>query len=153
MKSFMTTEVVVTIVNPNHWPERNQGKLVFSQMIENEYQFTMKTDSREVAVTFYKGTWSIKLDGGDIISIDDNGEVTKCDNDYLAAFFKAKIEARLDKTRLEFRKIAGSVIWDALVIVLKGLREENKIEFIVHLAGRNGLFDTEGNMMLVHEGW
>lgn len=134
--------IVYDIHAPNTWPEKNGAKFLFIHLIADEQQVELNVEGHNAYIGFYKGNFSVSVDGKEPINVCDSGVVEA--NSLTKAFLETRIELLSKKTEDTLRIVPATAIWDYLCVTIPGLEQADEVSLKVHLPGRNGVADAEG---------
>lgn len=130
---------IVTFENANE----SSLRLFITQMIQNEYQFEIKTEDAHAIVTFYKGIFQLYTDDGRI-HISDSPEVEEKDT-LAGAFIETKLKSYRKKGKDMVRVGLSYALYDYLWFKLK-LAETKDLTILIYKPGRNGYVSEFGNI-------
>ncbi len=148
--------MVYTIEGANTWPRRNQARFLFIEMCALEYQFEVCSNADRVFIGFYKGDYSISVNGETVLFANDGGSISYLENEHNASDTRDPKEEfvlalLLDKAtnEKEFekgfgRKSIGAALWEYIGYRIPGLASRENFTFTVHLPGRNGYAYRDG---------
>lgn len=147
--------IVYEVHHCNFWPEKNAARFLFTCLVADEQQIEIIAETHKIFVGFWKGEFTISVDGRVLASICDSGEVKA--NPLVKAFLETRYELTKQKGGYEgsiesLRDLPAQVLWDYVCATIPKLEQMNTIKFIVHLPGRNGMAEKKG-LKLARKDW